>query len=841
MVSAQAQRVVAGAMAIVFCFGCDGGHGDAQPSTGGQRSENITWVSSGEGRLGYNADTETLYLAHGDVQRTTIKLDRLAVGIVSELEDDFNYDPSYLRDEYSGTYPRGFAWEQATVQRVDPKDDGFDITLSFGNEAGQLTIRTDGKNRFKAHLKPPKTQPIAYLRVEQQADRTEGFYGLGEVFDDVNHRGKLRPMHILPELTVESGVNDVHAPIPLLIGTTGWGCFVESYYPMLFEVAVDDDETVAFAVGTSGENDNELIFYVFTESHPLDITRHYFEITGWPKLPAPWALGPWIWRDENKDQAQVQEDMATIRALDLATSGYWIDRPYASGVNSFDFDPEKFPAPQQMIDELHANGFRFALWHTPYISDEEANVALKAEVEEQGYYPPQWGLISRWGPLIDLTNADAYAWWQTNLRKYTEMGVEGFKLDYGEEVVPGIGQLRSGWRFDDGSTDRTMHAVYQLLYHQVYAELMPEAGGFMLTRTATWGDQKNGIILWPGDLDATLSQRDDEIQGENGPYGSVGGLSGALIAGLSLGPSGFPFYGSDTGGYRNAPPNRETFTRWFQQTSLSTVMQIGTNTNDVACEFNEANGFDQEMLDWYRIYTRLHLRLFPYEWTYAQDILTTGRAIQRPFGLQYPTLNHHPSDLYFFGDDLLVAPVLEAGATTKQIQFPPGVWFDWWTGEAYESASLVQVDAPLDTLPLYLRAGGIVPLLRPTIDTLSPTTVDDIESYADDPGQLYVRIGLGANHQFTVFDGTRISMKAEATRHELMTEAGNRFQSQIRLEAIGLTSAPARVGFSGDELPSVADVAALDDIDAGWVYEASRRRLHIQVPMGQTVYVDTLD
>ncbi len=136
----------------------------------------------------------------------------------------------------------------------------------------------------------------------------------------------------------------------------------------------------------------------------------------------------------------------------------------------------------------------------------------------------------------------------------------------------------------------------------------------------------------------------------------MGGLPAALIAGLSLGPSGFPFYGSDTGGYRHSPPDKELFTRWFQSTALSTVMQIGTSTNDVAWEPTPKNGFDQEMLGWYRSYTRLHLRLFPYIWTYAKRLKTDGRPIQRALGLAHPELGEHPDDTFLLGDSLLVAP-----------------------------------------------------------------------------------------------------------------------------------------------------------------------------------------
>ena len=179
-----------------------------------------------------------------------------------------------------------------------------------------------------------------------------------------------------------------------------------------------------------------------------------------------------------------------------------------------------------------------------------------------------------------------------------------------------------------------------------------------------------------------------------------------MTAGLSLGVSGFPFYGADTGGYLHAPPDKELFTRWFEQTALSTVMQMGNAANTVAWEPDATTGYDAEMLGWYRTYTRLHLRLFPYVWTYAENLATDGRPIARALGLAYPELGVHPSDEYLFGDSLLVAPVLERGATSRSVLLPAGRWIDWWTGVVHDGGATITADAPLGTLPLYLREGG---------------------------------------------------------------------------------------------------------------------------------------
>ena len=241
----------------------------------------------------------------------------------------------------------------------------------------------------------------------------------------------------------------------------------------------------------------------------------------------------------------------------------------------------------------------------------------------------------------------------------------------------------------------------------------------------------------------------------------MGGLPAAINASLTLGPSGFPFFGSDTGGFRHDPPDEETYTRWFEHTALSTVMQVGTGSNVVPWEY-ERFGYSPAVLERYRRYARLHLRLWPYLWTYATRLRDDGRPIQRALGLAYPELGLHPSDVYLLGDNLLVAPVVERGATRREVPLPPGGWIDWWTGERHDGGGTIEVDAPLDTLPLFLREGGIVPLLRPTIDTLSPVADrQEIDSYATDPGMLYARAVPGDEPiSFVLFDGSRIEISA---------------------------------------------------------------------------------
>jgi alpha-D-xyloside xylohydrolase len=308
----------------------------------------------------------------------------------------------------------------------------------------------------------------------------------------------------------------------------------------------------------------------------------------------------------------------------------------------------------------------------------------------------------------------------------------------------------------------------------------------------------------------------------------VGGLPTALAFGIGLSASGFPFYASDTGGYRNSPPNNETWLRWVEANAVWPAMQVGDSSAQMPWEFTAENGRTQQSLDTYRRYARLHLQLFPYVWSHAEAMRTTGRPIVRPLGLAYPQLDEHPADQYLLGDSLLVAPVIEAGKTARAVVLPPGDWLDWWTGQPY-TAGTQTIAADLHTLPLFVARGGIVPMLRDTIDTLAPAT-GAIESYANDPGELLVRVAGGPPSSFTLFDGTVIETGNAA---DLLTfSPGTRFARGVLFEVIGRASGATTVRADGIVLTPRASLAALQGAIDGWFYDPAQTggTLWIKVP-----------
>jgi alpha-D-xyloside xylohydrolase len=766
-------------------------------------------------------DGGALVLSRGTTEQLRLERNAWLVGTVTgPLDDTLSYDPYWLfvsDGVFSPVSPPGLRWHvpsDVTVQRAT-RGATLALTYDHGLSATVSVSAGDDGHPVLRFVPTPGEAPIAYLRVKATVDATEAFYGLGEFFDGANHRGKLRALQLEADLTLESASSENHVVTPFVFGSRGWGLFVESDRLGVVDVAKSASDVIDGTWGTAEASGDGLTLHLFSAADALDIPGQYFRVAGFPHAPPEWALGPWLWRNETRDQAELMSDVKTLRALDLATTGLWLDRPYASAVNTFDLDPAKFPDAGALPVDVAAAGLKLAVWHTPYL--EPGAEPFRSQAEAGGFFPLHQGTwLNKWSAPIDFTNPAADAFWQANVQRYTRAGVEGFKLDFAEDIVGGLSGRGSGWRFFDGSTERTMHAGYTRRYHHAYAAALGH-DGFLLVRNAKWGEQALGVIVWPGDIDATLTSFGEAFMADGKQVIGVGGLPSAIRAGVGLSLCGFNF-AADTGGYRHSPPSKETFVRWVQQSALMPVMQTGDSSSQPPWVFTPENGRDDEALGVYRQYARLHLRLFPYFYSQLKRLEAgLGRPIVRPYGLAFPSAGVFPEDVYVLGDELLVAPVERAGLTRRAVPVPAVRHESWWTGATLDSG---EVDAPLTQLPLFVREGALVPMLRPTIDTLAPTTDATVDSFAQRAGDLWVRVVPSTSgSRFELYDGALLTQRQEGAGLTLGATAGRVFSAGVVWELA--RAAPAQVSHAGAALTKRASFDALDAAGEGWAVEGA--------------------
>jgi|GEM_PF-2692455 len=750
------------------------------------------WRLSAEGEpevsLSVYEEPFSLTLTHPHGDPLTITGEMLGFGTLTQLDEGNSYDPYLLHHGFLGMNRLPSDLEWVSIERLIERAEApplpapseleashigeagwsLKVALSNGGEATlrlHVSARDSERGALRLTLEPPATEEgapeVAYGFWEAPARDGEEFYGLGESFDQVPRRGTYRAMNFELLSGTESGYNEAHVPIPLLISTQGVGYFFETHQPAYFDVAFEREGVVRAEQGRP----HPLALQLLWAPHPFEALNTYYDLTGRPLVPPYWSFAPHYWRNVTAGQGEVEDDLTTLRELKVPAGVFWIDRPYQRAYNDCTLDPARYDDPQRLRQTYAELGFKLVLWHAPYTS--EASDAWE-ECEAEGYFVSGPLVFMNFGKLMDLTNPGAIQLWGRLLERFNELDVAGYKLDYAEDIQVGVGGRRLGYDFDNGETDLTMHHRYATFYHRAYLRTLPPASeehvadAFIMGRSSAFGGQQYTHAIWPGDLDSDYHAHLDE-----GYW--VGGLPASVVAGLTLGASGFPFYAADTGGFRNDRPTQEVLTRWAWQTAFSPIMQVGGGGTS---HFPWAEGrpdepqYDERGVEWMRSAAQWNIRLADYRFTWGLHARQTGAPLMRPFGMSYPEDGRHPSDTYLLGPDLLIAPAM-SDEGSRDVPLPEGVWYDLFSEELSLGPASVSRELPLGEQAVYVRGGALIPLLDERTETLSPISEAQVEagvmSRAITPGVLTWLVALngaeGARATLDNHDGASASLE----------------------------------------------------------------------------------
>jgi alpha-D-xyloside xylohydrolase len=573
-----------------------------------------------------------------------------------------------------------------------------------------------------------------------EATDAASYYGLGERFDQLDHAHTVVKNLSMDDEGVKG--DSTYKPIPFFMSTSGYGLWVDTTGEATFDMnASDRAEIVVDATAA------KLRIVLFTGPKFPEILEKFTAQAGRAVVPPYWAFAPWKARDYHQNDAQVKEDVDKNRELGLPASVIVIDSPWSTTYNDYKFNPKQFDDAPGMVKYVHAQGYKLVLWHTPWInskSDPPKEVGFEGKIAplaENYQFAADQGLfvknadggpyVARWwkgeGSLIDFTNPKAKQWWQDQVRQAIAAGADGFKDDDGE------GSFLGDARFADGTDSRIMRNQYDVLYNNAVEELIQKdlkGNGVLFARSVSVG--ANGIgFLWGGDNEASFSP--------------LNGLPTVVTAGLGAGLSGMPLWTADLGGYlaTTSTPDARLLMRWTEYAAFSPVMEVMSSKNIGPWDFDK-NAGGHEALDVYRKYAVLHMSLFPYRYAAAQEAAKTGMPMMGALVLEYQddARARTAKDEYLFGPDLLVAPVIDEG-TQRPVYLPPGEWVDYWTGKAIAGGQVVIVDSGVEMIPVWARAGAVIPKIPEDVMTLVPqsesgnTTVkslDDRRVYEVLPG-----------------------------------------------------------------------------------------------------------
>ena len=596
------------------------------------------------------------------------------------------------------------------------------------------------------------------------------YYGFGEHFDTLNHAHT-----VVRNASEDNGAakgSSTYQPMPFFMSTTGYGLWVDTTAEATFDLNASSLTDIVVDVPAA-----RFRVVVFLGPRFPVILEHFTFLAGRAVLPPYWAFAPWKSRDFHASTAEVAEDVDHTRSLGLPASVILIDSPWSTAYNSYRFNPRQFDDAPAMIRHLHEQGYKLVLWHTPWINSRsdpphEAGFAGKippmsenyAEAAANNFFVRNESgtpYVGRWwkgeGSLIDFTNPSAKRWWQGQLRLAIAAGADGFKDDDAEGSF-----VSESVKFADGTDPRLMRNRYAVLYNNAVEELIQKdlkGNGVLFARSVTQG--ANGIgMLWGGDNQASFSPEF--------------GLPTVVTAGLNAGMSGMPLWASDLGGYEktSSTPDARLLMRWTQYSALSPVMEVMSEANISPWDFDRndaatippgslATPSATPALDNFRRYSILHMSLFPYRYAAAQQAAKTGMPLMRALVLanQDDERARTSKDEYLFGPDMLVAPVIDEN-TSRVVYFPtmasadssvagpdtiPVTWISYWTGKSTPGGTTLIESAPLDVLPLYIRAGAILPKIPEDVMTLVPPAESGNTSLKSlDDRRIYEVVGSSA-------------------------------------------------------------------------------------------------
>jgi len=540
-------------------------------------------------------------------------------------------------------------------------------------------------------------EPRAFLSVDLHHD--EHIVGFGQTFGRLDRTGTSQELWVQEGIGNSSPASYIRAPFH--VSNRGHGMFMHTSNMVTAHVGSIDHSALSMVV----DGAESLDWFVISGT-PSEVLGRYASISGAAALPPAWTFGLWMSRLTYSSQVEVADVAHELRRRRIPADVIHIDTGWFehSGLCDLKFAPDRFPDPSGMVSSMRELGIRVSVWQWPTYSVDnplfsEAMAAGHLVKRASGYtltFEGGWGEDAG---LLDFSNPDAVAWYQGKLRDVLGLGIAAIKVDFGEGAPPDARYARVA--------GRSMHNLYPLLYQQAVWDVTAEVKGAtdaVIWARSGWAGSQRYPVHWSGD---SVSRFED--------------LPGVVRSMLSMAMSGFPFYSHDVGGFFGIP-SPELYVRWMQLGAFSSHVRA----HGVPPREPWAFGDDAESM--VRQIVELRYRLLPYLWTAARIASETGLPVVRPLLLAWPDdpIAWQVDDEYLFGPDILVAPVMDEGATSRAVYLPAGTWWDFWSGAAVAGGRYVTAAAPLDRIPLFIRDGAMIPM-GPLVQHVDERPTDPLE------------------------------------------------------------------------------------------------------------------
>ncbi len=628
--------------------------------------------------------------------------------------------------------------------------------------------------------KPESGDAGSHVSATFDSPTDEHYYGLGQQqqgFLDLRDH-QIRCWHDY------GAVGGENVCVPFMVSSRGYGLVWDNPSKTTIDLGFNNQNHWSSEVG------DRVSFFVIAGNKSDEIYEGYRQLTGTTHLLPKAAYGYIQSKAIYPTQEQALAVAKGYRDRHLPLDVLVVDFLNMTKQGEMDLDPKRWPDPAAMNKQLHAMGIHSLLSVWPHYS---AGTQFYDMLKEKGWliHKPDGTPDSGWytkeiGPNLDTTNPEAAKWWWEKIRdRYVKP--YGFDYIWLDETEPDVDPINDVFYVGSG---KRYYNVYPLFHTaSVYEGFRRDFGDsrrvMLLARAAYLGSQRNGTVMWSSDIISTWDM-----------------LKRSVPAGLNFTASGMAYWDTDIAGFFSPqiPPTYraahkplvdpsdardnitnyedypELFVRWYQWGAFQPVMRAHGERMH-----NEVWSYGKEAEPILEKYLRLRYQLMPYIYSAAYGSYQTGAPFMRALFMDFPNdpaVTNIP-DEYMFGPAFLVAPVVDQGATSRKVYLPAGSdWYDYWTNKRIKGGQTITAEAPIDTIPLFVRAGSIVPLGTEVLST------DDRQDIA------MVRVYPGADADFTLFSDDGNTYAYEKTGGSVTKLHWDDATHQLKHEGVAAWSKP---------------------------------------------------
>lgn len=594
--------------------------------------------------------------------------------------------------------------KRAIINIREPKLDRWSELLPDPQQTIDIRFFPDGEKEVRLasydHFSPPRydAQPLAFCKKDKENERAtlsfecgpdECFVGTGERFMKMDLSGQT----FFLKNQDGQGVNNrrTYKNIPFYISSRMYGCFYHTSSYCKMSLAGQSTRSVQFL-----NYQPQIDAFIIAGNTIEEIVRGYRDLTGYPSMPPLWSFGVWMSRMTYFSADEVNEICNRLRMEHYPCDVIHLDTGWfkTDWLCEWKFNEERFPNPKDFIQDLLKRGFKISLWQLPYVADDAEQID---EARKNDYIAPltkkQESDGSNFSSLdyagtIDFTYPKATEWYKGLLKNLLEMGVKCIKTDFGENI-----HMDAVYK---GMKPELLNNIYALLYQKAAYEVTKDiTGEGIVWARAGWAGCQRYPLHWGGDS-----------------CSSWDGMAGSLKGGLHFNLSGFAFWSHDVPGFHALPNfmnsviDNDVYVRWTQFGVFTSHMRYHGTSKREPWHY-------PEIADIVKKWWNLRYALIPYIIQEGEKATISGSTLLQALIYHHPDdkVCWHIDDEYYFGDNILVAPVMNS-ENTRDIYLPKGEWVDFFNGEhiVSEGTWIHKDNIPLLVMPVYVRAGAEIPM-----------------------------------------------------------------------------------------------------------------------------------